>query len=34
MYTKHIDDMLEIPTAQVASGGGEIPVKQDSGDSV
>ncbi|EEA23219.1 MFS transporter, putative [Talaromyces marneffei ATCC 18224] len=34
MYTKHINDMLELPTAQVASGGRDIPVKQDRGDAV
>uniref|UniRef100_A0A093UNJ7 Putative transporter n=1 Tax=Talaromyces marneffei PM1 TaxID=1077442 RepID=A0A093UNJ7_TALMA len=34
MYTKHINDMLELPTAQVASGGRDIPVKQDCGDAV
>lgn len=30
MYTKHIDDMLEVPTTQVALGGEEIGVEKDS----
>ncbi|KUL86910.1 hypothetical protein ZTR_05357 [Talaromyces verruculosus] len=34
MYTKHIDDMLEAPTTQVALGDGEIVVEKDSGDAV
>jgi hypothetical protein len=34
MYTKHIDDMLEVPTTQVALGDGEVAVEKDSGDAV
>jgi len=34
MYTKHIDDILEISTTQVASGGGEIVVEKDCADTV
>ncbi|GAM33406.1 MFS transporter [Talaromyces pinophilus] len=34
MYTKHIDDMLEVPMTQVALGDGEVAVEKDSGDAV
>lgn len=34
MYTKHIDDMLEVPKAPVVSGGEEIAGEKDCGDAV
>ena len=34
MYTKHIDDMLEVPTVHVASTGEDIVMKQEFSDAV